>query len=67
VLALTLAIGHLLGRSTAPTVRRTVGVVIAGSYVVLVMLNFAWFWPIYTDGLLTHAEWLQRIWFSHWI
>ena len=23
------------------------------------MLNFAWFWPIYTDGLLTHAEWLR--------
>ena len=50
-----------------PTPRRTVGVVVAGSYVVLVMLNFAWFWPIYTDGLLTHAEWLQRIWFSRWI
>jgi dolichyl-phosphate-mannose--protein O-mannosyl transferase len=67
VLALALAVGKLLGRSTAPTLRRTVGVVVAGSYVVLVMLNFAWFWPIYTDGLLTHAEWLQRIWFAHWI
>ncbi|HEY2880579.1 dolichyl-phosphate-mannose--protein mannosyltransferase [Nocardioides sp.] len=67
VLALTLVIGKLLGPSTAPTPRRTVGVVAAGSYVVLVMLNFAWFWPIYTDALLTHAEWLQRIWFSRWI
>jgi dolichyl-phosphate-mannose-protein mannosyltransferase len=67
VLALALTIGKLLGPSTAPTPRRTVGVVAAGSYVVLVMLNFAWFWPIYTDALLTHAEWLQRIWFSRWI
>jgi dolichyl-phosphate-mannose-protein mannosyltransferase len=67
VLALTLTIGKLLGSSREPTVRRTVGVVVAGSYVVLVMLNFAWFWPIYTDGLLTHAQWLDRIWFSHWI
>ena len=67
VLAITLALGRLLGTSREPTPRRTVGVVIAGSYVVLVMLNFAWFWPIYTDGLLTHAEWLQRIWFSRWI
>ena len=63
----TLVIGKLLGPSRAPTPRRTVGVVVAGSYVVLVMLNFAWFWPIYTDALLTHAEWLQRIWFSRWI
>jgi dolichyl-phosphate-mannose-protein mannosyltransferase len=67
VLAITLALGKILGPSTAPTPRRTAGVVIGGSYVVLVMLNFAWFWPIYTDGLLTHAEWLQRIWFSRWI
>jgi dolichyl-phosphate-mannose-protein mannosyltransferase len=67
VLALTLLIGKLLGRDRAPTSRRTVGVVIAGSYVVLVMLNFAWFWPIYTDQLITHAQWLQRIWFAHWI
>jgi dolichyl-phosphate-mannose-protein mannosyltransferase len=67
VLALALVIGKLLGPSTAPTPRRTVGVVAAGSYVVLVMLNFAWFWPIYTDALLTHSEWLQRIWFSRWI
>jgi dolichyl-phosphate-mannose-protein mannosyltransferase len=67
VLALTLAVGKLLGRDREPTPRRTVGVVIAGSYVVLVMLNFAWFWPIYTDGLLTHAQWLQRIWFARWI
>jgi dolichyl-phosphate-mannose-protein mannosyltransferase len=67
VLALTLAIGHLIGRSREPTPRRTAGVVIAGSYVVLVLLNFAWFWPIYTDALLTHSEWLQRIWFARWI
>jgi hypothetical protein len=32
-----------------------------------VLVNFAWFWPIYTDVLLTHSEWLQRIWFSRWI
>jgi hypothetical protein len=24
-------------------------------------------WAIHTDGLLTHAEWPQRIWFAHWI
>jgi dolichyl-phosphate-mannose--protein O-mannosyl transferase len=67
VLALTLVIGKILGSSRLPTPRRTLGVVVAGSYVVLVIVNFAWFWPIYTDVLLTHSEWLQRIWFSRWI
>ncbi len=67
VLALTLAIGKLVGTSVVPGRRRTLGVVAAGSFLVLVLVNFAWFWPIWTDGLLTHREWLDRIWFSRWI
>ena len=41
--------------------------IVAGSFFVLVMVNFAWFWPIWTDRLLTHSEWLDRIWFHRWI
>ncbi|WP_164519570.1 dolichyl-phosphate-mannose--protein mannosyltransferase [Nocardioides ferulae] len=67
VLALVLAMGRLIGSSRAPTPRRTVGVVVAGSFVVLTLVNFAWFWPIWTNQLLTHSEWLDRIWFSRWI
>jgi dolichyl-phosphate-mannose--protein O-mannosyl transferase len=67
VLALTLLIGRLIGRSTAPTARRTAGVVVSGAFVVLALVNFAWFWPVWTDQLLTHGEWLDRIWFSRWI
>ena len=67
MLALTLAMGTLIGPSTAPSPRRTVGVVVSGSFFVLVLLNFAWFWPICTDELLTHSEWLDRIWFARWI
>ncbi|WP_343061470.1 dolichyl-phosphate-mannose--protein mannosyltransferase [Nocardioides luti] len=67
VLALTLAMGALIGRDRAPSPRRTAGVIAAGAYFVLVLVNFAWFWPIWTDGLLTHAEWLDRIWFERWI
>ena len=67
VLALTLALGTLVGRSDEPSPRRTAGVVVAGSYVVLVLLAFAWFWPIWTDQLITHSEWLDRVWFTRWI
>lgn len=67
VLALTLVFGKLLGTDTDPSARRTAGVVVAGSFFVLVLLNFAWFWPIWTDGLLTHSEWMQRMWFHRWI
>ena len=67
VLALTLAMGKLIGPSTAPSPRRTTGVIISGAFFVLVLVNFAWFWPIWTNQLLTHSEWLDRIWFSRWI
>ncbi len=67
VLGLTLALGSIVGSSNVPSQRRTTGVVIAGSYVVLVVLAFAWFWPVWTDQLITHSEWRQRIWFTRWI
>ncbi len=67
VIACTLVLGKLVGPHHGPTPRRTVGVIVAGSFVVLVLLNFAWFYPVYTDQLLTHREWLQRIWFTRWI
>lgn len=67
ILAITLAIGKLLGPARGPTPRRTVGAIVAGSFCVLVLLNFAYFWPIWTDGLLTHQEWASRMWFERWI
>ena len=67
VLSLTLAMGHLIGTSDVPTPRRTLGVVVAGSYTVLALLAFAWFWPVWTDVLLTKSEWDARIWFQRWI
>jgi dolichyl-phosphate-mannose--protein O-mannosyl transferase len=67
ILAITLLMGRMLGTSSTPTPRRTMGVIVSGAFFVLVLLNFAWFWPIYTDQLLTHREWLDRIWFTRWI
>lgn len=67
VLAVTLVMGKVIGRSREPSRRRTVGVVVSGTFFVLVLINFAWFWPILTNGLLTHSEWLDRIWFTRWV
>ena len=67
VLSVALAMGHLVGPSDEPTPRRTFGVVVAGSYTVLALIAFAWFWPIWTDVLLTKSEWDARVWFRRWI
>ena len=67
VLALTLTLGRILGPPDGSDQRRAWGSAVVGSLVLLVVANFAWFYPIYTDQLLTNAQWLQRIWFKHWI
>jgi dolichyl-phosphate-mannose--protein O-mannosyl transferase len=67
VLGATLLLGEMLGRADASATRRAVGAAAAGSVVLLVLVAFGWFWPIWTDQLLTQSEWIQRMWFRRWI
>lgn len=67
VIGLVLLLGELVGRAHPATLRRRLGVAAAGIVVVAVALNFAYFWPIYTDELITRGEWVQRMWFHRWI
>jgi dolichyl-phosphate-mannose-protein mannosyltransferase len=67
VLGATLLLGEMLGRVDASRTRRTAGATAAGVVLVAVVLAFAWFWPIWTDQLVTNREWLQRMWFKRWI
>ena len=67
IVAICLVLGRLIGPGTARPGRRLLGSVVAGAYVVLVVLNFAWFWPVWTYQLLPTADWLHRIWFQSWI
>ena len=67
VTALALCLGKILGPAGAGR-RRVVGAVIVGVYVALVVLNFAYFWPIYTDQVLTWSHWWQRMWLQEaWV
>ena len=67
ILGATLLLGEVLGRADASANRRAVGAAVAGSVVVLAVVAFAWFWPIWTDQLITQREWVQRMWFRRWI
>jgi len=67
VLAVALVMGRLIGPSRLPSTRRTLGVVVSGSFVVLVLLNFAYFYPILSFDVIPRASWLNRMWFSRWI
>lgn len=65
VTALAMVLGLILGPKDGPNRRR--GAIIAGVAVALVVLNFAYIYPLLTDGLLLHSEWLSRMWLRSWI
>jgi dolichyl-phosphate-mannose--protein O-mannosyl transferase len=75
VMALALVLGKVLGPARAAlstgmstaTPRRLIGSAVVGAFVVLVVLNFAYIWPILTDQVLPHPDWLSRMWFKSWI
>jgi len=66
VIGLAMALGVILGQSDADPPRRRAGVIVVSSYVGLVVVNFVFFYPIYTGQLLTRAQWLTRMWFPGW-
>jgi dolichyl-phosphate-mannose-protein mannosyltransferase len=67
VIAVTLVLGKMIGRPDATPRRRLIGVLFAGAFVFLVAANFAYFYPILSDGLLSNQQWNDRMWLTHWI
>jgi dolichyl-phosphate-mannose-protein mannosyltransferase len=67
VVAVTLVLGKVLGPPDARRRRRAVGAAVVGGFVILVIANFAFFYPVLTDTLLTNEDWLDRMWFVRWI
>jgi dolichyl-phosphate-mannose-protein mannosyltransferase len=73
VLTVVYVLGALLGLTRAgPGAlgfdRRAVGVLLAGGYVFLVALNFAFFYPIFTGQDIPLDAWQARIWLGNrWV
>ncbi|MBA3233483.1 MAG: phospholipid carrier-dependent glycosyltransferase [Propionibacteriales bacterium] len=67
IIAVTLVLGKMLGQRGATYQRRLVGSLAVGTFVVAVALNFVYFHPIVSSGLLTNAEWNHRMWLTKWI
>jgi dolichyl-phosphate-mannose--protein O-mannosyl transferase len=65
--ALAMVCGVLLGPPDAPGGRRIFGTAVVLVLLATVIVCFAFFWPIWTHGLVTHDEWSRRIWFDAWI
>ena len=72
VIGLTLALGTLLGPARVPSLRMlgyrpNWRVFAVAGYLGVVVADFVWMWPLFTDVMLTDAGWHARIWFQSWI
>jgi dolichyl-phosphate-mannose-protein mannosyltransferase len=67
VIAIALCLGLIIGPARAGPGRRAVGAVAAGGYLVAVLLNLAYLYPILTAQVIPYSAWLSRMWFRRWI
>jgi len=56
-----------MGPARASPARRAVGASAAGAYVLAVLLNFAYLYPVLTAQVIPYTSWLSRMWYHGWI
>ena len=66
VLAVTYVLGLVIGRPEQSAPRRQVGMLVVGAYLVLTVLVFAFFYPIYTAEVVPYQFWVNHVWFPSW-
>jgi len=68
IIAVVLVIGTVLGRPGERSGRwRAWAAALCGVYVVLVVLDAGFMYPVLTDALIPYDSWRSRMWFASWI
>ncbi|MCU0265585.1 MAG: phospholipid carrier-dependent glycosyltransferase [Actinomycetia bacterium] len=67
VLGLAMALGRVLGPPDGSPRRRAWGAAAVGAFVLVVLANAAWLWPVWVADQLPYDDWLRRMWFRGWI
>jgi dolichyl-phosphate-mannose-protein mannosyltransferase len=67
ILAITLCLGLIMGPASASPLRRGAGAAVAGGYLIIVVLNFFYLYPILAAKVIPYSAWHARMWFSSWI
>jgi dolichyl-phosphate-mannose--protein O-mannosyl transferase len=67
IICIVLCLGLMIGPVTARLSRRVTGTVLAGIYVLAVLVLFWYFYPILTGTTIPYSEWLSHMWYRGWI
>jgi len=63
LIAITLCLGLIIGPARAAPSRRALGAVGVGGYLLAVLLDLAYIYPILTAEVIPYTSWLARMWF----
>ncbi|MCK9893154.1 phospholipid carrier-dependent glycosyltransferase [Frankia sp. AgB32] len=67
ILGITSLAGLALGPRDASDARRLTGALSVGIYTIIVVLLFAYFYPILAAQVIPYSSWRARMWFPGWI
>jgi dolichyl-phosphate-mannose-protein mannosyltransferase len=65
VIAITLCLGLVIGPPRSG--RRVTGAVLVGAYLLAVLANFAYLYPVLAAQAIPYSSWFERMWFHSWI
>jgi dolichyl-phosphate-mannose-protein mannosyltransferase len=67
IIAITLCLGLLIGPAIATQARRVTGTVLAGVYLLAVLADFYYMYPVLAAQVMPYSSWLARMWYHGWI
>ncbi|MDX6738475.1 dolichyl-phosphate-mannose--protein mannosyltransferase [Actinocorallia sp. A-T 12471] len=68
ILAIVMTLGLIIGPENGPPrSRRIAGSVVAGAYLLVVLLNFWFMYPVFTAQNIPYDAWHLRMWLGSWI
>jgi dolichyl-phosphate-mannose--protein O-mannosyl transferase len=63
ILSIVLCLGLLLGPAAAGVIRRSVGALVVGAYVLAVLLMFWYFYSILAARVIPYHDWYSHMWY----
>ena len=67
VIGITLCLGLIIGPARAAPVRRGLGAVLSGAYLIAVLWDFYYMYPVLAAQVIPYTSWLSRMWYHGWI
>jgi dolichyl-phosphate-mannose-protein mannosyltransferase len=67
IICIVLCLGLIIGSASAGPIRRAVGSILAGGYVLAVLVLFWYFYPILAGKVISYSDWLSHMWYAGWI